>query len=107
MANKIVESNIPPAKFVDFTSRYMSSDVIYYGDNHILTFKTYVRNPPVLSPSDKYYLITQATQYRPDLVSQLAYGFPSYWWRLLEANGMKDISDFVIGTTIRIPSSLS
>jgi len=107
MANKIISSKFKAGNFVDFTSRYLSSDVIYYGDDHIITFKTYVRNPPALSPTDKYYLITQATQYRPDLVSQLAYGVPSFWWRIMEANSLKDISDFTAGTTVRIPSIMN
>ena len=106
MANKIVKSPLLATTFVDVTSRYTSSKVIYYGDNHIVTFETYKRSSPVFSKNDKFYLITQATQYRPDLVSKLAYGIPSFWWRIMEANALKDISDFKAGVTIRIPESL-
>lgn len=106
MANSITPSPLLASTFVDVTSRYASSKVIYYGDDHLVTFETYKRASPVFSKNDKFYLITQATQYRPDLVSQLAYGVPSFWWRIMEANSMKDISDFSLGTTIRIPESL-
>lgn len=106
MANTITQSPLLASTFVDVTSRYASSKVVYYGDDHLVTFETYKRQSPVFSKNDKFYLITQASQYRPDLVSQLAYGIPSFWWRILEANNMKDISDFKLGTTIRIPESL-
>jgi hypothetical protein len=106
MANKIQFSNLTATTFVDVTSRYADSRVAYYGDDHIVTFATYKRKKPFFSKNDKFYLITQATQYRPDLVSQLAYGVPSFWWRIMEANFIKDISDFKQGVTIRIPESL-
>ena len=106
MANKNVRSTLTPNAFVDVTSRYSTSNVVYYGDDNIVTFETYKRSNPVFSKNDKTYLITQATQFRPDLVSQLAYGLPSFWWRIMEANNMKDISDFKMGITIRIPESL-
>lgn len=80
--------------------------MIYYGDNNLITFETYKRKPPKLNKTDKFYLITAATEYRPDLVSNLAYGVTSFWWRIMEANGMKDISDFKQGTTIRVPETL-
>ena len=106
MANKISKSRLSANAFVDVTSRYSTSKVIYYGDENIVTFESYKRSSPVYSKTDKFYLITQATQHRPDLVSQLAYGVPSFWWRIMEANSMKDISDFKSGVTIRIPESL-
>jgi hypothetical protein len=106
MANTISKSPLLATTFVDISSRYASSDVIYYGDDHIVTFETYKRKRPAFTNNDKFYLITQATQYRPDLVSQLAYGITSFWWRIMEANGMKDIFDFKMGVTIRIPESL-
>jgi hypothetical protein len=106
MANRISNSPVPVSSFVDFTSRYRGSQVINYGDAKVLTFTTYKRKPPLLTKNDKYYLITESTQYRPDLVSNLAYGIPSYWWRIMEANKMKDISDFKPGVTIRIPESI-
>ncbi len=106
MANKITFTNVPASSYVDVTSRYNASDVIYYGDDNIVTFATYKRRRIFLSKTDKFYLITQTTQFRPDLVSNMAYGVPSYWWRIMEANNLKDISDFKAGVTIRVPESV-
>lgn len=106
MANKITETRLTADAFVDFTSRYSTSKVIYYGDNNIITFETYKRNPIISGSKDRFYLITDATQYRPDLVSYKAYGVSSYWWKIMEANNMKDISDFKSGLTIKIPENL-
>lgn len=106
MANKISASPAPASAFVDFTSRYRNSSVIYYGEDNILTFESYKRTTPSFSKSDRFYLITSSTQYRPDLVSNLAYSNSSYWWKIMEANRMKDISEFKAGVTIRIPASI-
>jgi hypothetical protein len=106
MANRIKRSKIVSSTYVDVTSRYNGSKVIYYGDNNILTFESYKRSRPSFGKTDKYYLITGATEFRPDLVSNSAYGVTSFWWRIMEANGIKDIMDFKAGTTIRIPESL-
>ncbi len=106
MANKISKSPSPSSSFVDFSSRYRKSQVLYYGDNNTVTFESYKREEPVFNKSDKFYLITASTQYRPDLVSQRAYSDPSYWWKIMEANRMKDISEFKQGVTVRIPASI-
>jgi hypothetical protein len=106
MANRVKKSRILSSTYVDVTSRYRGSKVLYYGENNIVTFETYKRKRAALGKTDKFYLITASTQYRPDLVSNLAYGVTSYWWRIMEANGMKDITDFKAGVTIRIPESL-
>lgn len=106
MANKITQSSLSSSSFVDATSRYTGSRVMYYGDKNIVTFESYKRKSPVFSKADKFYLINQSTEFRPDLVSQLAYNLPSYWWKIMEANSMKDISEFKSGITIRIPESI-
>jgi hypothetical protein len=106
MANKISLSPASSSAFVDITSRYIDSKVLQYGDNNVLTFESYKRKDPVFNKSDKFYLITASTAYRPDLVSNLAYGQTSFWWKIMEANRMKDISEFKAGVTIRIPQSI-
>jgi hypothetical protein len=40
------------------------------------------------------------------LVSYDAYGFVDNWWRILEANQMKDVWDFKTGKTIIIPNKI-
>lgn len=106
MANKIKPSGLLASAFVDFSSRYINSKVLYYGDDNLTTFETYKRPGLRLTKSDRFYLITASTQFRPDLVSNLAYSDPSYWWKIMEANQMKDISEFKQGVTIRIPASI-
>lgn len=106
MANPIIETGIPASRFVDTTSRYKNSDVIYYGENNIITFKTYKRGEVPFTSNDKFFLIDRAREFRPDLVAKAAYGIPSFWWQILQANGMKDILDFRTGVTVRIPNAL-
>ena len=109
MPNTIQSTNINVANFVDTTSRYLSSSVIYYngpGDKKVLTFNTYKRTPPTISSEDRFTVITAATQYRPDLISNTAYGFPHFWWKIMEFNGIYDVFDFKLGITIRLPTFL-
>lgn len=85
-------------------SRYIDKQVIRYGDQKFLTFKTYVREEYKPNGKEKVMLITPGVEYRPDLVSFDVYGFVDAWWKLLEVNGMKDIWEFKAGKTILIPS---
>lgn len=104
MANIIRDTNIEVSNFVDSTSRYASSTVVYYGENSIITLKTYKRQERATDPDDTFMIITKGVEFRPDLVSFDAYGTPNFWWKIMEANGMMDIDDFQAGTNIRIPS---
>ena len=106
MANYFQTTTINPLKFVSFTSRYSDSKVCYYKEEKYLTFKTYKKNTYANSSRDKYMVVTKGYEYRPDLVSQKVYGFPDYWWKILEANSIKDIYDFKAGINIRVPESL-
>ncbi len=106
MANITEQSNLKHSNFVDGASRYNQSAIIYYGDRRFITFESYKRVNYVMSSQDKFYMISAGTEYRPDLVSKRAYGTESYWWKLLEANGMKDIWEFKNGVNIIIPSIL-
>lgn len=106
MAVPIRPSQTRAIDLVNFSSRYTESTPILYGESRKLTFTTYKR--PIYSeqPTDKVAVIPPGMEYRPDLVSQQAYGVPDFWWRILEANGMMDIFDFKAGKTIRIPESI-
>lgn len=104
MANKIIVTDIRPN--VGVTSRYLDQKIIYYGPENKLTFNTYKRKNYPVSDSDRFLLITKTREYRPDLVAYEQYGIVTIWWKLLEANGMKDIWDFKAGTNIRLPNSL-
>lgn len=107
MATPIEVSSISHSSVVDAASRYNKSAIIYYGDQRFITFETYKRVNYVPSDGDRFYVITKSTEYRPDLVSQRAYGTVGYWWKILEANNMMDILDFKAGTNIVIPNVLN
>lgn len=106
MANYYEPTTILSNSFVNFSSRYADSDVVYYTENKLITFPIYKKAPSVTSRQDKFAVITAGTEYRPDLVSQQAYGTPDFWWKIMEINGIKDIIDFKTGRTIRIPNSV-
>lgn len=106
MANKIENTNLQNTNFVANTSRYLNSPVIYYGDNRVITFTTYKKKPQVFSNNDKYMLIKQGMEYRPDLIAKAAYGenLIHMWWKILEANNIFDVFDLKTGLTLRIPA---
>lgn len=106
MPNYYEETNINPKQYVPATSRYANSTVVYYTENKLLTYKTYKKTNIPISQNDRYLVITAGSEYRPDLVSQKVYGTPDFWWKLLEANGLKDIYEFKTGLNIRIPFSV-
>lgn len=106
MAIKIQPAKTNATVFVDNTSRYAGSKVLLYGEDNVLTFETYKRKPPRFTPTDKYWVIDKAREFRPDLVSRAAYGFTSNWWKIMEANNIKDIWDFKAGVNIRIPDAI-
>ena len=104
MANHIETTNISVSQYIDVTSRYNNSKVIYYTEAKRMTFNIYKREPIQVSQDDQFTIITNGVEYRPDLVSQKVYGFSDLWWKIMEANGMKDILEFKSGKTIRIPN---
>lgn len=106
MANYTEKTKINPKRFVPVSSRYAESDVIYYGENKLLTYSLYKKSTKKMSSKDKYFVVTPGTEYRPDLVSQTAYGTTDFWWKIMEANDIKDIFDFKAGLNIRVPNNL-
>ena len=106
MANYFEVTKLNPLNFVSFTSRYAENKICYYKEDRYLTFSTYKKNNYPSSSRDKYMVITKGYEYRPDLISQKIYGFPDYWWKIMEANNIKDIYNFKAGVNIRIPGGL-
>jgi hypothetical protein len=106
MANKIEYTNLRATDFVTRVSRYSESKVIYYSEEKILTFETYKRKKNEQSGSDTVAVIPPGLEYRPDLVSKERYGMPDFWWKIMEANNIKDIIDFKAGRTIVLPESV-
>jgi hypothetical protein len=106
MANYMEVTNLDARKFVPVSSRYSDSTVIYYTERKLLTFPLYKKKPVDLSGNNRYAVITGSYEYRPDLVSQMAYGTVDFWWKIMEANGLKDIWEFKAGLNILIPGSI-
>ena len=109
MANFIEDANLPTDRFVSALSRYIPSKVVYYfaGNKRVLTFTTYRKLiSHVAKEGDVYAVVPPGMEYRPDLVSKKYYGTPDFWWKVLEANNIKDIFDFKAGTNIRLPGNV-
>lgn len=107
MANPIeYNNNVKPAEFVPKTSRYIDNRIIYYSELKILTFETYKKKPILASPNDKVTVIPAGMEFRPDLVSRQRYGTVDFWWKIMEANNMKDIMEFKAGKTIILPENI-
>lgn len=107
MANKIQETNLRPIDgFVSSLSRYADSEVVYYGENNLITFKTYRRTVDNPTSSDRFMVISPGHEYRPDLVSREAYGTVDFWWQIMESNKIYDIWDFKAGRNIRLPGNV-
>lgn len=106
MANYIENSGINPRRFVNVTSRYAESTVLYWSERKVLTFGTYKKQSFKPSEKDKFTAITKRYEFRPDLLSFDAYGTPDFWWKILEANNISDIYNFTAGLNIRLPDSI-
>lgn len=105
MANSIKYTGKSAKSFVNPTSRYAESRVVYYTDNNFITFETYKKTEYVPSLQDQVSVIPPNMQYRPDLVSRQKYGTVDFWWKIMEVNGIKDIYDFTAGRTILLPGN--
>jgi len=106
MTVPIQQTNIRTDQLVDQYSRYIPSKVIYWSERNLITFETYIRKPYVQTGQENVMVITKGVEHRPDLVSYDIYGVPDIWWKILEANKMKDIWEFKAGKTIIIPNIL-
>ena len=104
MANYTEQTVLSASRFVNTASRYYDSRIVYYTENKLLTFNLYKKTEIPLSSNDKYLVVSAGQEYRPDLISKMAYGAVDFWWRIMEANGLKDIYEFKKGLNIRIPN---
>lgn len=106
MANKIEFTTIRPENFVTSVSRYAKSRVVYYSEQRLMTFEVYKRRKFVPSKGDQVTVITPGMEYRPDLLSTDKYGLPDFWWKIMEANNIKDVAEFKAGRTIVLPENV-
>jgi len=105
MANFIELSKIKSRKFVPISSRYYDSPVLYYTEKKLLTYPLYRKTPINKDKRDKFTIITSGHEFRPDLTSYEFYGTPDFWYKLMEANNIKDVFDYRTGLSIRIPGA--
>lgn len=104
MTQRIERSEIPTNSVAVANSRYLrNQNVIYYGEQRFITYDLYIRIPYERTGNEQIMVITKGVEYRPDLVSFDFYGFPDSWWKILEANKMKDVFQFQTGKTIILP----
>ena len=92
--------------FADQLSRYAYSKVREYTENKFFTFEIYKRKTRLKNGTEQFLEITQAVEYRPDLVAYEFYGSPELWWSIMEFNGMKDILEFKAGKNIMLPGNI-
>jgi len=104
--NSSQPSGISPLKYVDQMSRYINSTVEYYSTpiTQYITFSTYKKQPQTVSSKDTFTVLNKKYEYRPDKLANDVYLDSRLWWRIMEANNIKDIFDFKAGINIRIPS---
>jgi len=55
------------------------------------------------SDSDKFVIIDQGNQYRPDQLSQQVYGTPKFGWAIMEVNNIRSFMELQFGIRVRIP----
>ena len=54
--------------------------------------------------NDKYYVVTNMTENRLDIISNMYYGTPIYWWGIAHANNIFDaFTEIKRGRKLRIP----
>jgi len=107
--NSIETANMPSDRFVNALSRYTNSEVVYYTMNgrRVLSFATYRKQVSNEAGEDDLYMVVPpGMEYRPDLISSRVYGTPDFWWKILEANNIKDVFEFKTGRNIRLPSNV-
>jgi hypothetical protein len=103
MTVPIQVTDIRPETIVTGSSRYATRKVIYYSEHKFITFDTYIRTKYKPDGKEKVMVINKGVEFRPDLVSFDFYGSVDYWWKIMEANNIKDIYDFKAGRTILLP----
>lgn len=87
-------------------SRYLSQNVVFYGDQRYITFDTYLRREYKKTGKEKVMVITKGVEYRPDLVAFDVYGSQNLWWKIMEVNKIYDVIEFTAGKTIMLPDNL-
>ena len=91
--NKIVYSN---------ASRYCNLRTIQDEDGKIY-YESWFQKVVDYSSEDTYHTVTLKDENRLDIIANIYYGTPRYWWVIAIANYIIDPFDVPIGSYLRIP----
>jgi hypothetical protein len=86
-------------------SRYRGSTVTQVDNKDELTEYVVLRKPleVPLTDGDKYIIIDEGNQFRPDILSDQVYGSTRYDWALMEINGIRNFAELQFGIRLRVP----
>jgi hypothetical protein len=52
---------------------------------------------------DKYIVLDQSNQFRPDIISFQVYGTPDFGWAIMEVNNLRSFVELTRGVRLRVP----
>ena len=86
-------------------SRYRGSTVTQVDRNGEVVEYVLLRKPLNLpeTDEDRYMVIDQANQFRPDILSFQMYGSPDFGWAIMEVNEIRSFVELGLGIRLRIP----
>ena len=87
-------------------SRYKNIRTIQDDEGNIY-HESWVQQTVDKSSNDEYYIVTEQSENRLDIIANIYYNTPRYWWVIALANYIIDPFDIPIGTQLRIPPLIS
>ena len=96
---------MPPILYKN-NSRYKNIRTIQDDDGNTY-HESWVQQTVDKSSSDEYYIVTEQSENRLDIIANIYYNTPRYWWVIALANYIIDPFDIPIGTQLRIPPLIS
>ena len=88
------------------TSRYQIYRQIVDNNNDTYV-ETSNQTPVDMSQYDKYHEVTHREVNRLDMISNMYYGDPQFWWAIAMANNIIDPFVIPLGSVLRVPSLIS
>lgn len=92
-------------EYQGLSSRYQTLRVVENEGQTYLETYNQVKIPE--SSSDSYHIVGHDEINRLDIISNLYYGTPTFWWAIALANGMIDPFLVSEGVMLRVPSRLT
>ena len=87
-------------------SRYKNIRTIQDDEGNIY-HESWIQQTVDKSSNDEYYIVTEQSENRLDIIANIYYNTPRYWWVIALANYIIDPFDIPIGTQLRIPPLIS